>query len=109
MIFDFNKEEFVAKPNFKGGEKQYDVKMHDDGMNRIMNGKLKSGASIGYHTHEADSEIIFIVSGSGKVLFDDGEERVEAGQCHYCPKGHSHSLINDTSEDLIFYAVVPMQ
>ncbi len=109
MIFDFTKEKFVCKPNFKGGEKHYDVKMHDDGLNKIMNGKLVSGASIGLHTHEVDSEIIFILSGKGKVLFDDGEERVEAGQCHYCPKGHSHSLINDGEEDLIFYAVVPVQ
>jgi mannose-6-phosphate isomerase-like protein (cupin superfamily) len=34
-------------------------------------------------------------------------EYVEAGQCHFCPKGHSHSLINEGPEDLVFYATVP--
>ena len=40
-------------------------------------------------------------------LFDDGVEYVEAGQCHFCPKGHSHSLINENEEPLEFYACVP--
>lgn len=40
---------------------------------------------------------------------DDGEERLEAGQVHYCPEGHSHSLINDTESDLIFFSIVPQQ
>ena len=31
------------------------------------------------------------------------------GDCHYCPKGHTHSLINNSDEDLVFFAVVPVQ
>ena len=50
-----------------------------------------------------------ILEGEGKVLYDDGEEAVKAGMIHYCPEGHSHSLINSGSEDLIFAAVVPVQ
>ena len=50
---------------------------------------------------------MFILSGEGKVLFDDGVEYVKAGQCHFCPKGHSHSLINESEEPLEFYACVP--
>ena len=44
-------------------------------------------------------------------LGQDGllRERVEAGVCHYCPKGHTHSMINDSDEDLVFFAVVPVQ
>ena len=37
------------------------------------------------------------------------EESLEAGDCHYCPKGHTHSLINVGKEDLVFFAVVPEQ
>ena len=43
------------------------------------------------------------------IDFDSMEETVTAGQCHYCPKGHAHSLINDGPEDLTFFAVVPEQ
>ena len=46
---------------------------------------------------------------TGKVLMDGEYERVEAGVCHYCPKGHTHSLINDSDSDLVFFAVVAEQ
>ena len=74
-----------------------------------MYGRLEPGASIGLHTHETSSEIIYLLEGRGKVLLADGEERVAAGQCHYCPKGHTHSLVNDSDADLVFFAVVPEQ
>ena len=109
MLLDFNKMEETIIPNFKGGEKNTASKMFFDGKNRIMNGRLEPGATIGLHKHETSSEIIFILSGKGKVIFDDGEEPLEAGNCHYCPKGHTHSLVNNSSEDLVFYAVVPEQ
>ena len=83
--------------------------MHFDGVNRILHGVLESGASIGLHTHETNSEIIYFLSGRGKVLYDGKYETVEQGMCHYCPKGHSHSLINDSESDLVFFAVVPEQ
>ena len=64
---------------------------------------------MGLHTHEGDCEIIYILSGTGKALMDDGSEEVRPGVCHYCPKGHRHSLINTGTEDLVFFAVIPKQ
>ena len=107
MIIDFKHMEEQILPNFKGGEKAYAVKKFTDDRNMIMHGRLESGASIGLHTHEGNCEIIYILSGNGKVKYDDTEEKLSAGSCHYCPKGHSHSLINDGDEDLVFFAVVP--
>lgn len=107
MIIDLKGMETTVLPNFKGGEKETKAKMYFDGTTRIMHGTLEAGASIGYHKHETNSEIMFVVSGKGKVLFDDGVEYVEAGQSHFCPKGHFHSLINEGPEDLVFYAAVP--
>lgn len=109
MIIDYNNTEFQSFPNFKGGEGEMLAKMFFDGKNRILSAKLEPGSSIGFHKHETTSEIIFILEGNGKVLTDDGEERVEAGNVHYCEKGHSHSLINDTEKTLVFFAVVPEQ
>lgn len=94
-------------PEFKGGTGEFINKMHTDELCRIMSGRLEPGASIGYHTHEGNSEIIYILEGNGKCLYDDGEEKLSAGDCHYCPMGHAHSLINDGDADLIFFAVVP--
>ena len=106
MIIDLENLPQQELANFKGGEKSYNMRAYEDGTNKIMLGRLIPGASIGLHTHEGNSEIIFIKSGKGKVLYDGGSETVSAGQCHYCPMGHEHSLINDSDEDLIFYAVV---
>ena len=64
---------------------------------------------IGLHTHDTSSEIIYILNGTGKVLYDGEYESVSEGLCHYCPKGHSHSLINDSKSNLVFFAVVPEQ
>lgn len=109
MNIDFDKIGLSVIPSFKGGEKEYRAKMFFDGTNRIMKGLLIPGASIGMHTHEDSSEIIFITAGKGTVIFDGEKSVVQAGICHYCPKGHTHSLINYSDADLEFLAVVPMQ
>lgn len=109
MIIDFAAVPESELKNFKGGEKETIAHLWDDGTNKIMYGKLHPGASIGLHTHETNSEIIYILGGSGKVLYDGGYEAVTPGLCHYCPKGHEHSLINDSDGDLLFFAVVPEQ
>ena len=109
MNFNYNELEYEEFKNFKGGEKSLYTKMFHDEKNRIIYGKLIPGASIGVHTHETNSEIIYIVEGTGKVLMDQAYEKLEAGMCHYCPKGHTHSLMNDSGSDLIFFAVVPEQ
>ena len=106
MIFDYNKTEEKAIPNFKGGDGEYNVRMCVEGSSKLMKGRLVPGSSIGLHTHTDDAEAIFVLSGSGKAICDGNEERVFASVCHFCPKGHSHTLINDGKEDLIFYAAV---
>jgi mannose-6-phosphate isomerase-like protein (cupin superfamily) len=109
MIIDFSKITEKRLPEFKGGKKEFIAKMQVDELTKIMYGKLEPGASIGMHTHESNSEIIYILSGQADFLYDEGTEQTKAGGCHYCPKGHSHSMINNGTEDLIFFAVVPEQ
>ncbi len=109
MIIDFDKIEEQRLAHFKGGEQETAARMYYDGANRIMKGCLAPGASIGLHTHDTSSEVIFITRGQGAVLYDGERHAVREGLCHYCPKGHSHSLINDSAADLEFLAVVPQQ
>lgn len=107
MIFDFDAMETQQLPHFKGGEGALAAEMFADADNRILRGRLVPGASVGLHTHTGSSEIIYVLAGEGKVLYDGKTERVRAGLCHYCPEGHTHTLINDTAADLVFFAVVP--
>lgn len=107
MLIDFGKIENTAIKEFKGGKNITNIRMFVDSNNKIMLGKLEPDSSIGLHTHQTNSEIIYILSGKGRVLFDGEYEELTVGSCHYCPMGHSHSLINNSDSDLVFFAVVP--
>ncbi len=107
MVIDFKNMDEKEIPNFKGGKKAYNVKMFTDENNKIMMGRLVSGASIGLHTHLGSSEIIYILEGRGKVIYNGSDIRLEKGDVHYCAEGAEHSLVNDSDADLKFFAVVP--
>ena len=109
MLIDFSQMEETVIPNFLGGEGALRAKMRVDELGKILHGVLEPGSTIGLHTHETSSEIIYILAGTGRVLYDGGDEPLSAGSCHYCPKGHAHSLMNDSGENLEFFAVVPNQ
>lgn len=94
-------------PNFLGGEKEITARIYQDDNVEILWAKLAPGASVGMHTHKTESETMFFVSGTGKAIIGGQTEPVRAGVAHYCPKGHTHALINDGNEDLVFYAVLP--
>jgi mannose-6-phosphate isomerase-like protein (cupin superfamily) len=109
MRITFNELEEKELRSFYGGEGVLLANMHVDMNNKILRGKLKKGCSIGLHTHETSSEVIFVISGRGKAICDGVEEELFAGDCHYCPYGSAHTLVNIGEEDLCFYAVVPQK
>ena len=106
MIFDLNRPETVLE-HFNGGEGCLNARMHSDDNGRFLLGRLEPGSTVGLHKHTSNYEVIYILSGTGKAIYDDTTEELGPGSCHYCPAGHTHSLINSGTEDLIFFAVVP--
>ena len=109
MLIDFAKIPETSIKSFYGGEKELLTKMYTDEHARIMKIKLVPGATVGLHKHETSSEIVFVLEGTGTAIYDGQKEKLQAGICHYCPKGHSHTIINDSKKDLFFYAVVANQ
>ena len=107
MKIVFNEVESKKFENFKGGEKHLETKMIVDENNKIMKATLIPGASIGLHTHETSSEIIYIISGHGVCICNGEKEELHEGDCHYCKKGEEHTLRNESDVDLVFFAVVP--
>ena len=105
-MIDFEKLASKVLHEFQGGKGDIDAKIYADDLNRIVKSIYAPGVTTGYHCHEDSSEIIFILSGGCKVIHEDKEECLIAGNCHYCKKGESHAVINDGDEDLIMYAVV---
>lgn len=116
MIIRFDDMQTTVLPEFKGGKKELSANMFFDGTNRAFRGRLAPGASIGVHTHDDSCEAIFILEGKGTIIEKGPEDAemasstVTAGDCLYCPKHHTHSLMNTSEEgDLVFYAFVPKQ
>ncbi len=109
MIIPFSDMEETVTPRFQGGDGEFRARMFNDGLNKVMRARLVPGASIGMHTHTTSSEIVLITKGQGHVLYEGEMIALHEGDCHYCGKGRSHSLINDSDSDLEFFAVVPQQ
>ncbi len=67
---------------------------------------LTPGSSIGEHEHTGEAELFYFTSGEGTVV-DDGERiPVKAGDTMLTASGHSHSVENTGSEDLVLVAVI---
>ena len=68
MLIDFASLPETTIPRMYGGEGEVHANMYASSTMKIMKGKLPPGATIGLHTHQTSSEIIYILSGTGKAL-----------------------------------------
>ena len=111
MLLDIFNMAPKAVAGFKGGEGEALVRIHQDDMGKVAQITLPVGASIGLHTHDTSAEVVYVIAGRGIVLEDEAPNGdpivVEAGTVTYCPKGHSHSLINNSDADLVVLGVIP--
>lgn len=58
------------------------------------------GSSIGCHCHSDSAEIYFVVSGYPLVMVDSSSYRLGPGGISVVRPGGSHSLVNDTIENV---------
>ena len=58
-----------------------------------------------YHAHSAQWEFYHVVSGTGSVRHDQGVTPVEPGDAFLFKPGEAHQIVNDGSDDLVFYCV----
>ena len=105
-MIDFDKIKEVKIENFKGGKGFVIARIYDDGNNKIMKATLQKDCSIGMHTHDNSSEIIYVFNGNASCVIDGKKEIINKGKCHYCPKGSTHSIKNENDEDLVMFCVV---
>lgn len=106
MLIDFNKLKKEKVERFKGGDGYVINQMFEDENNKIVRSLLPPHCSSGVHSHQKGFEILYMLKGSALFQYDDHQERVSEGQVHYCPSGHSHSMLNDTEEDVEYFTVV---
>jgi mannose-6-phosphate isomerase-like protein (cupin superfamily) len=69
--------------------------------------RLGAGSSIGYHLHDAEEEIFYILSGTGTVREEDGADSgVGPGDAVLTGGGGGHTICNSGVEPLEFLAVI---
>ncbi len=67
---------------------------------------LNPGCSIGYHIHDKDAELFYILKGTAEYN-DNGETViVKAGDVTICPTGSGHGIANRTDEVVELVAVI---
>ena len=67
---------------------------------------LKSGCSIGYHVHEKDSELFYIIKGEAQYNDNGTLKTVREGDVMICPAGTGHGIENNTDETVEFVAII---
>jgi putative monooxygenase len=58
------------------------------------------GSRIPEHVHDVSEEGMFVFSGQGRLITDEGEQDLVPGSAIYMPPGVKHSIINTGDEDL---------
>ena len=67
---------------------------------------LKPGCSIGYHVHENDTELFYLMKGEA-IYNDNGTSYpVSAGDVMICPAGTGHAIANNGQETVELCAVI---
>jgi mannose-6-phosphate isomerase-like protein (cupin superfamily) len=67
---------------------------------------IPAGGSIGFHQHDREEEIYYIISGQGKVLDQDVPKTVGPGDAVLTGGGKGHSVENTGAGPLVMMAVI---
>lgn len=106
MIIDFKNIQPTIVHNMRNGQGDVQLVKYCDDVNTIVRITIKKGCSIGWHIHENDQEVIYVISGEGICTEDNVEHILKLGNANYCPKSKNHTIRNEKDEDLELFAVI---
>jgi quercetin dioxygenase-like cupin family protein len=69
--------------------------------------ELGPGGRTPYHRHDWEHEV-FIIEGSGKLLFEGDERPFQRGYFIFVPEGSEHAFVNTGSVPLEFLCMIPV-
>ncbi len=70
---------------------------------------LEPGSSIGEHPHPNTDELYLIMEGHGTGILDGERFPVGPGDLFILKAGHTHGLVNDSGERLVFFGLLTRQ
>lgn len=67
---------------------------------------LRPGCGVGYHIHENESELFYIIKGT--AVYDDNGTKVtvSAGEVTITSSGEGHAIKNETNDDVELIALI---
>jgi quercetin dioxygenase-like cupin family protein len=67
---------------------------------------LQPGCSVGKHEHHGESEIYYVLAGTGEIDVNGQVIKAKPGDVAVCHNGSSHSVVNTGTEELRVLAVI---
>ena len=101
-----------VREKMRGGNGKVEIlhifQRHELGGNARLCAKitLQPGCSIGFHNHDDEEEVFYIIRGKGTVNDDGREEAVEAGDAILTGGGTGHGIANTGDEPLEIMAMI---
>lgn len=78
----------------------------ENNLNGFYVNELEPGGEIGYHIHEGEDEIYYIIEGIGIIIDNKKEKAIEKGDVIYTKSGEGHGMINTGSEPIKFIGFI---
>ncbi len=98
-----NTEPWTDTPQFPGVSVQLLISKTHTPHASTIRAKVNPGAEITTHTHERETEVVYILDGEAILVLDDEQHTLLAGACVSIAAGTPHSLRNegDTVVDIL--------
>lgn len=112
MIIRPEQKNTEYRENMRGGDGTVKITHHVDSSLLCDKGRLfatitlDKDTGIGYHTHDADSEIFVVVSGNAEYNDNGTVKTASAGDVLVCKKGEGHSIKNIGDEPVVLTALI---
>ncbi|HXK71575.1 MAG TPA: cupin domain-containing protein [Clostridia bacterium] len=113
MLFKKEEQKVSYKENMRGG--QGTIMFNELLPEKMLNNKgrlfstitIEKGCSIGFHVHEKEAEIFYVIEGS--LTYNQNNEKkyiISKGDCIYNKEGTGHGVINESDEKAVLLACI---
>ena len=109
MFLKFKDFPVTVMENMRGGKGTVYIRKSPvtlENMKMYAEITIPTGASIGYHSHIEDEEVITVIKGKGILTIKEQRFELGVGDISLTKKDCFHSIENISDEDLVLIAVI---
>jgi mannose-6-phosphate isomerase-like protein (cupin superfamily) len=92
-------------PRFSGVAVQVLISKMQTEAASLMHGRVAPGGEITTHTHEIETELVYVLAGSAAMTMGNDTFPLRAGSSLLIPAGMPHSVVNDGDIDFEMIAI----